>query len=95
MGRPFLRNVFHKSTLSSLELEGYGGFDFGGAKFDLIFKNGVNIRAKSGEPKITVNQGRQPVLVTKESGSVSLEDNDQIIVGRCAAATIHMDIPES
>ena len=94
MGRPFMRNILHKSVLNSRELEEYGGFDFSGARFDLIFKHGVRIKAKSNEPKVMVRQGRQTPEVTKEGGSVELTEGDQIIVGRCAPATLRVDIPD-
>lgn len=90
MGRPFMRNILHKSVLNSRELEDYGGFDFNGAKFDLIFKGGVRIRAKSNEPRVKVSQGRQMLEVTRESGSVDLAENDQIIAGKSAPATLRM-----
>lgn len=94
MGRPFMRNIFHKSVLSSRELEDYGGFDFNEAKFDLIFKHGVRIKAKSDEPQITVKQGSQLVRVTREVGGVELTDRDQIIGGRGAPAILREDIPD-
>ena len=94
MGRPFMRNIFHKSVLSSRELEDYGGFEFNGANFDLIFKHGVRIKAKSDEPKVMVRQGRQTPAVTKDGGSVELADGDQIIAGRSAPATLRVDIPQ-
>ena len=94
MGRPFMRNIFYKSVLSSRELEDYGGFDFNEAKFDLIFKHGVRIKAKSDEPQITVKQGSQLVRVTREVGGVELTDRDQIIGGRGAPAILREDIPD-
>lgn len=92
MGRPFMRNIFHKSVLSSKELEDYGGFDFNGANFDLIFKHGVKIKAKSDDPKVLVRQGRQTPPVTKDGGSVELADGDQIIAGGRPPATLRIEI---
>lgn len=83
--RPFGRGLFHKSTMSSRELEDYGSFNFNGASFDLRFKGGVvTIRARSETPEIKVRSGSQYEKVTREG--VVLSDGDAIMVERCTPA---------
>ena len=83
--RPFGRRLFHKSAMSSRELEEYGNFNFCGASFDLNFKGGgVTIRARSETPEIKVKRGSQYEKVTRE-GAV-LTEGDAILVERCTPA---------
>lgn len=83
--RPFGRRLFHKSTMSSRELEEYGSFNFCGASFDLNFKGGgVTARARSETPEIKVKRGSQYEKVTRD-GAV-LTEGDAILVERCTPA---------
>jgi hypothetical protein len=89
MRRPFFGKLFHKPTLSSRVLENYGGFQFNGTQFDLVFSGGsVRIRTKSDTPKISVRKGNQSELVTPGSRQgVDLANGDSIQVERCVPAT--------
>lgn len=83
--RPFGRRLFHKSTMSSRELEDYGNFTFNGASFDLHFKGGgVTIRARSETPEIKVRSGSQYEKVTRDG--VVLNEGNAIMVERCTPA---------
>lgn len=85
MSRPFLRLLLHKSVLSSQELE-RAGFNFGGSQFDLVFKRGVIIRARSDIPSIMVKSGNssQPVKQENKDG-VDLTGGDVIRAGTYSA----------
>ncbi len=83
--RPVGRRLFHKSTMSSRELEDYGSFNFNGASFDLHFKGGgVTIRARSETPEIKVKRGSQYEKLTRDG--VVLNEGDAIMVERCTPA---------
>jgi len=86
MRRPFFRKLLHKSVISSQELEDRGNFNFCGAKFDLIFRGGPRIRARSDAPPIKVRKGNQYEEVTPGYG-VDLADQDVIYAGTCPSAT--------
>jgi archaellum component FlaG (FlaF/FlaG flagellin family) len=89
--RPFFRKLFHKSTISSRELEEYGTFNFCDANFDLIFKGGgVSIRARSDAPEIKVRRGTQYDKVNREG--TALADGDAILVEKCTPATFYENI---
>ena len=61
MRRPLLRKLFHKATLSSRELEEYGGFQFNGKPFDLIFGGGVRVKNRSDTTPTSDQEGETQV----------------------------------
>ena len=88
MQRPFFGKLFHKSTLSAQVLENYGGFQFNGAQFELVFSGGgVRVRTKSDATRISIRKGSQSELVTPGSRQgVDLANGDSIQVERCVPA---------
>lgn len=91
MGRPLGRKLFHKSAISSRELEEYGGLDFHGARFALIFKGNVKLVVTSDEPKVTVSQAGRTILVTRDSRQgIELADKDAIVVQGCKPAVLRL-----
>lgn len=85
MSRSLSRRLFHKSVVSSRELED-NGFNFCGADFDLIFRKGTWIKARSDVPEIIVRHGRTEQVVSKNN-QAPLASNDVIAVEQCSQAT--------
>ncbi|MGI9060773.1 MAG: vWA domain-containing protein [Ktedonobacteraceae bacterium] len=94
--RSILSKLFHKSILSSRELENSSELQFCGARFDLIFGGGVRIKNKnkSDTPRIRIKKGTQFEEVAR--GEVGYLDNgDAIQVDNCAPATFIDDTVSS
>lgn len=87
MRRPFLSKIFHKSTLSSRDLEKYGGFQFDGAQFDLGFSGGVRVknRSRSDATRILIKKGKQFEEVAPGQ-TMELDDGDDIQIDKCTPA---------
>lgn len=91
MGRPLGRSLFHRSTISSRELETHGSLDFCGAEFVLVFEGNARLVVTGDEPKVTVRQTGRTVLVPRGQGT-ELTDKDSIMVQGCKPATLHLQV---
>lgn len=91
MQRPLGRTLFHKSAISSQELESYGGLDFGGERFVLLFKGNVRLVVTGHDSKITVKQAGRAKLVTRDSQEViDLADRDEIQAPGCRPSRLQV-----
>lgn len=85
-----LRGMVRKSVVSSGKLEA-NGFNFNGARFDLVFSQGsAVVKGASDTPRISVKSGSRIMPATGDG--VDLMDKDIIQVAGCAPATYRDEV---